>query len=69
MKPKVIRVLGKDGQIEKEVEVLWEGENQIQVKDPISEVHVTYEGTEQSHLADECESDVEMPSPNTQDNL
>ena len=39
------------------------------MEDPISEVHVTYEGTEQSHLEDECESDVKMPSSNTQDDL
>ena len=31
----------------------------------MSEIHVTCESTEQPHLADDCDSDVEMPGPGT----
>ena len=68
VQPQVIGVLGKDGKI---VKVTFSNENlekQIQMEDPISEVHLANEETEQPHLADECKSDIQMPSLKASDN-
>ena len=69
MVSQTIRVLGKEGQTEKYVEVDQDKGGLIQVEAPISEIHLNCEDTEQPHLADDCDSDVEMPSPKESESL
>jgi hypothetical protein len=42
---------------------------QIQIDTTTSEVHLVHESSEQPHLVDDCDLDVEMPSTRTDESL
>jgi hypothetical protein len=64
-----LRVLDEEGHVVRDFDVNPINDIQIKMGTSASEVHLVCEATEQPHLADDCDSDVEMPGPKTSKSL
>ena len=65
----IVRILDEEGRVMQDLEVNPKHSIEIQIDTATSEVHLIHDSSKQSHIVDDCESDVEMPSTRPKKNL